>query len=170
MLDNKKDIKKVIQIGSLVAKFLEKTERYQQAIGLCKECLTLLNNSALGTEEQLTKLIYCNVHVVMFNAYFSNSNYTNAERYARKLLPMFRDSGDKGQEGTLSLHLANIYYGQSRFVEAKQLCERAIKIMKATGERGEEAEAYGLLGNILESRCEYLKAKKYITRKHLPSE
>ena len=161
MLDDKKDIKKVIQIGSLVAKFLEKTERYQQAIGLCKECLTLLNNSALGKEEQLTKLIYCNVHVVMFNAYFSNSNYTNAERYARKLLPMFRDSGDKGQEGTLSLHLANIYYGQSRFVEAKQLCERAIKIMKATGERREEAEAYGLLGNILESRCEYLKAKEY---------
>ena len=160
-MDNIKDIKETIRVGSVVARFLEKTQSYLQAIELCKECLILLNNSALGIEDQFNKLCYRNVHVVMFNAYFLISDYTNAERHARKLLPMFRDSGEKRQEGTLSLQLAKIYYGQSKFVEAKELCERAIKIMKATGERREEAEAYGVLGSILKSRSQYHKAKEY---------
>ena len=160
-MDNIKDIKETIRVGSVVARFLEKTQRYPEAIELCKECLILLNNSALGIEDQFNKLCYRNVYVVMFKAYFSISDYTNAERHARKLLPMLRDSGDEGQEGTLSLLLANIYYGQSRFAEAKELCERAIKIMKATGERREEAEAYGVLGSILKSQSQYHKAKEY---------
>ena len=160
-MHNIKDIKESIQVGSFVATFLQSTERYVQAIELCNECLVLLNNSALGIQDQITKLCYRNVHVVMFMAYFSISDYTNAERHARKLLPMFRDSGDKGEEGTLTIILAKIYYVQSRFVEAKELYERAIKILKAIGETREEAEAYGVLGNILQSLSEYQKAKEY---------
>ena len=161
MMDDIKDIKKAIQVGLVVAVFLGKTERYLQAIELCKECLILLDNSAMGVEEQLSKLCYRGIIVVMFNVYFSISDYTNTERQARKLLPIFRDSGDKGLEGTLSLLLATIYYGQSRFVEAKELCERAIKNMKATGNREKEGTAHGNLGAVLTSLGEYQKAKEH---------
>ena len=160
-MDNIKDIKETIRVVSVVARFLEKTQRYPEAIELCKECLILLNNSALGIEDQFTKLIYRNVHVVMFNAYISISDSTNAERHATNILHMFRDSGDKRQEGTLSLQLANLYYGQSRFVEAKELCEWAIKLTKAIGQSKEEATAYGTLGNVLTSLGEYQKAKEH---------
>ena len=161
-MDDLKDIKKAIRVGLFVAVFLEKTERYLQAIELCKECLILLNNSELGIEEeQFTKLYYRNVYVVMFNAYFSISDYTNAERHARKLLPMFRDSGDKQQEGTLSVMLANIYYRQGRFVEAKKLCECAIKNMKATGDMEKEGTAHATLAAVLTSLGEYQNAKEH---------
>ena len=101
--------------------------------------------------------------MAMFMEYFSISDYTNAERLARKLLPIFRDSDDKGQEGRLSLWLAAIYYRQSRFVEAKELYECVIKLMKAIGdlERREEALAYGNLGAVLTSLGEYQKAKEH---------
>ena len=69
-MDNIKEIKETIQVGSLVAIFLHNTESYLQAIELCKECLILLNNSALGREDQFTKLFYRNIYVVMFFAYF----------------------------------------------------------------------------------------------------
>ena len=157
-MDNIKDVKKAIRVGLFVAVLLKKTERYLQAIELCKECLILLNNSALGIEDQL---YYRNVYVVMFNAYFSISDYTNAERHARKLLLMLRDSGDKRKEGTLSVRLANIYYRQSRFVEAKKLCECAIKNMKATGDTGKEGTAHATLAAVLTSLGEYQKAKEH---------
>ena len=163
-MGNIKDIKETIRVGSLVALFLQNTERDLQAIELCKECLILLNNSALVREDHFTKLWYRNIYVVMFYAYFSISDYINAERHGRKLLPMLRDFGDKGNEGKLSLDLANIYYGQSRFVEAKELCERAIKIMKEIGERRQEAVANSRLGDILKSLSEYQKAKEYFEK------
>ena len=160
-MDDIKDVKKAIHVGLFVAVFLKKTERYLQAIELCKECLILLNNSALGIEDQVSKLYFRNVYVIMFNAYFSISDYTNAERHARKLLPMLRDSGDKRQEGTLSVMLANIYYRQSRFVEAKKLCECAIKNMKATGGMEKEDTAHATLAAVLTSLGEYQKAKEH---------
>ena len=160
-MDNIKYIVETIQVGLFVAGFLQRTERNREAIELCKECLILLNSSALGIEDQFTKLLYRNVYVIMFNADISISDYTNAERHARKLLPIFRDSGDKGQEGSLSLRLAKIYYRQSRLLEAKELYECAIKLMKAIGERREEAMAYGNLGALLTSLGEYQKAKEH---------
>ena len=160
-MDNIKYIVETIQVGLFVAGFLQMTERNREAIELCKECLILLNSSALGIEDQFTKLLYRNVYVIMFNADIAISDYTNAERHARKLLPIFRDSGDKGQERSLSLRLAEIYYRQSRLLEAKELYECAIKLMKAIGERREEAMAYGNLGALLTSLGEYQKAKEH---------
>ena len=160
-MDDIKDIKKAIRVGLFVAVFLEKTERYLQAIELCKECLILLDNSALAIEEQFSKLCYRRIIVAMFNAYLSMSDYTNAERHARKLLPMLRDSGDKRQEGKLSLQLAEIYHAQSRFVEAKKLYECAIKNMKATGDIEKEGTAHGNLAVVLTSLGEYQKAKEH---------
>ena len=160
-MENMKDIKETIRVGLTVALLLQRTERHLQAIKLCKECLILLSNIALGTEDKFTKLFYRKIYVVMFKEYFSISDYTNAERLARKLLPIFHDSGDKGQEGRISLWLAEIYYRQSRFVEAKEIYECVIKLMKAIGERREEALAYGNLGAVLTSLGEYQKAKEH---------
>ena len=163
-MDNIKDIKQTIRVGSLVAIFLQNTERYLQASELCKECLILLSNIALGTEDQFTKFWYRNIYGVMFNAHFSISDYINAEKHARKLLPIFRDSGEKEQEGRLSLWLAEIYYRQSRFLEAKELYECAIKLMKAIGERKAEALAYGNLGAVSRLLGKYQKAKEYLEK------
>ena len=163
-MDNIKDIKETIRVGLFVALFLRKTERYLQAIELCKECLILLSNIALGTDDQFTKLWYRNIYVVMLNAHVSISDYTNAEKHARKLLPMLRDSGEKEQEGAISLWLAAIYCRQSRFVEAKELYECAIKLIKAIGERKAEATAYGNLGAVSRLLGKYQKAKEYLEK------
>ena len=66
-MDNIKYIVETIQVGLFVAGFLQRTERNREAIELCKECLILLNSSALGIEDQFTKLLYRNVYVIMFN-------------------------------------------------------------------------------------------------------
>ena len=76
-----KDIKETIRVGLSVALFLQRTERNLQAMDLWKECLILLNNSALGIEDQFTKLCYRSIYVVTFKAYFSISDYTNAENF-----------------------------------------------------------------------------------------
>ena len=153
-----------IAIGLVVAIFLSNTGRVLQAIELCKECSILQNNVSQRNEEQSTRLLDRAIKTLLFKMYSVISDHTNAERYARELLVMFRDSGLTAQEGMLSLELANMYTETRRFEEAKELYERASDIMKDTGLRQGESVAKRKLGCMFKSFGEYQKAKEYLEK------
>ena len=150
-------------IGVVVANFLLNTNRGHKSIELCKECLNLLKSNA-QRKDQLIKLIYRNIYTTLYNAYFLISDHTNAEKYGRKILLIYQDSGDTIREGKLWLTLARIYQKQSNFREAKELYERTIKIMIQTGDRKGEADACVDIGTMCYMLRKYTESKEYIER------
>ena len=160
-MNNRESFKKTIFVGTSVANFLQNTKRNLQAIELCKECLVLLNNSALGTEDHFTKSYNHSIYAVMFNAYYTIKDDKNAEKCVKKLLPMIKDSHATEKEGTLRLVLAGIYHRQRRFLEAARLSEDAIKILKKIGNKMGEAQANTRLGLVFHSLREYQRAKEH---------
>ncbi|PFX12083.1 Tetratricopeptide repeat protein 28 [Stylophora pistillata] len=140
------------------------TERDLQAIELCKECLVLLNSIALGEEDQFTIQSIILINDTMMSAYFNISDYTNAERCARKLLFPLHDFGDTKSEGQVRLQLAKILRKQRKFEDARKQYEIAIGNMKTIGERVMEANGYISLGIMLKSLGEYQKAKDYFEK------
>ena len=160
-MNNRESFKKTIFVGTSVANFLQNTKRNLRAIELCKECLVLLNNSALGTEDHFTKSYNHSIYAVMFNAYYTIKDDKNAEKCVKKLLPMIKDSHATEKEGTLRLVLAGIYHRQRRFLEAARLSEDAIKILKKIGNKVGEAQANTRLGLVFQSLREYQRAKEH---------
>ena len=158
VMHNIEEILKAIWIGLVVALFLLKTGRGLQATELCNECLILLNNLALGIEDQFSKSFYRDINEIIFNAYYAIYGYTHAKRYTRKLLAMFHDAG------IVTIKLGNVYQRQSRFVEAKEFYESAINIMKTISDQREESVANANLGNVCYSLGEYGKAKEYLEK------
>ena len=154
-MNKKEEILKTIWIGFLVVIFLLNTGRGLQATELCNECLILLNNLTLGVEDQFKESFYRDIYEVLFNAFFASSGFTNAERYARKLLDMFHYAG------ILTMKLGEKYKSQSRFLEAKTKYKNAVNIMQTIRHKREEALAYESLGNLHCSLCEYQKSKEY---------
>ena len=140
-------------IALLVALFLRKSDRIQKAVEIWNECLVLLNN-------QIYKAIYS----VLFTAYRRISDYKSAERYGRKLLVLYSESGDLVIEGDVSMALAEIVESQNRFTDAKQLYEKAIDRKRQTGEKLREASACARLGAMFYKLGENLKAKEYVER------
>ena len=165
IMNNRADTVKTLRICICVATFLKNTKRHLQAIELCWECLVLLNNTALGITDHLTyKLCKRHIYLVMFNACTDISDCTNAERCARKLLPMLHDSGETIQEGIVRFKLAKIYCRQRKFEQAKKLFEIAVENMKAIGERRGETVGYSALGSVSVLLYEYQKAKEFFKK------
>ncbi|XP_078372906.1 uncharacterized protein LOC144656555 [Oculina patagonica] len=127
-MNNMAEIVQAVFIGLLVARFLLNTCRVLKAIELCKECLVTLNNKAFEDKDTLTKTIYKDVYQTMSRAYFLINNYTGAFQYARKLLAIHRELGERFEESQLSIVIANWCYRQRKFVEAKELYQRALSI------------------------------------------
>ena len=113
-----------MNIAFLVALFLLNSDRIQKAIEICSECLILLNNTDQNSKDQFNTLLlqfYSAFNLLLFNAYRRISDYISAERYGRKLLVLYSESGDLEREGDISLALAEIVESQNRFTDAKQL-------------------------------------------------
>ena len=115
------EILKSVQIGLNVVIFLLNTDRGLQATELCNECVILLQNLDSGS--------HLDTSDVLFNAYYTISGYTDAERHATKLLDTFNHAWG------LNIELGDKYEAQSRFVEAKQLFKCALTILKTTGHK-----------------------------------
>ena len=161
-MDNIRRVIKNIFIGLHVAIFLQNTGRALQAIELCKECLiSLVNKKSRFEEDQFTQL-NSDIYAIICRAYFNMCDYTNAERYIRKLLDMCNDSGDTDKDRWLSLSLAYMFQKQNRFVEAKELYERVIN--KANGERDWKAAAYINLGAAFFNLGKYQKTIENIEK------
>ena len=154
-MNNIAEVIENIQIGLGVAIFLLNTGRGLPATELCNECLILLNNIRLGTENQFTKSFYSDIYELIFNAYYVIYGYPNAERYTRNLLDMFQNAG------TLTINLGEKYQRQSSYAKAKEIYESAVDIMKTISHNKGEALGYRNLGNVFRSLGEYQKGKEY---------
>ncbi|KAL9986706.1 hypothetical protein ACROYT_G000889 [Oculina patagonica] len=158
-MDNRLEVSHAIFIGIVVATFLFKTFRVLKSIEVCKECLVLLNKKVVENEKRFVNVCSERIYLLMYQAYFFISDYSNVIHYGQKLLPIHREQGEKAEEGALSLVLANLYQGQRKFAKAKDLYEKAIDIMIDTGNKQGEATAYQKLGTLFLSLGEYGKAK-----------
>ena len=157
------EIMQAISVGLVVATFLLNTGRALKTIELCKESLFFLNQ-ALNIEEQITKRIYEAIYRRMFHAYSRISDNTNTITYGKKLRTIYRECGDRVQEGNISMRLSGIYWSQSMYCEAKELCERAIIVKREVGDRAGEATCYGNLGAVFQSLREYVKATECLEK------
>ncbi|XP_022809095.1 tetratricopeptide repeat protein 28-like, partial [Stylophora pistillata] len=153
-----------VERAFFVAVFLLKSDRAQKAIEVCSECLILLNNTNQNIKDQFISLRYGAIYDVLFRAYRHISDYINAERYGRRLLVLYNESGDLLREGYISIALAEIAEGQNRLAEAKKLYEKGLNTLRQTGEQIGEVNACIRLGNICHKLGENLKAKKYFER------
>ena len=156
-----------MNIAFLVALFLLNSDRIQKAIEICSECLILLNNTDQNSKDQFKTLLlqfYSAFNLLLFNAYRRISDYISAERYGRKLLVLYSESGDLEREGDVSLALAEIVESQNRFTDAKQLYEKAVNIKRLAGEQVGEASACARFGIMLYKLGENLKAKEHVER------
>ena len=77
---------------------------------------------------------YSAFNLLLFSAYCLISDHKSAERYGRKLLVLYSESGDLEREGDVSLALAEIVESQNRFTDAKQLYKKAVNIKRLAGE------------------------------------
>ena len=128
----------LMSIALFVALFLLNSDRIQKAIYICSECLILLINTDQNSKDQFNSVLlqfYSAIYTVLFNAYRRISDYINAERYGRKLLVLYSESGDLVKEGDVSMALAEIVESQNRFIDAKKLYEKAVNIKRQFGEK-----------------------------------
>ncbi|XP_078352769.1 uncharacterized protein LOC144637579 [Oculina patagonica] len=159
-MSNTDAVIQAISIGLIVASFLLYSCRVQKAIELCKECLFLLKNQVVK-EENITKLFYKVVYSKLLQAYCLMTDYTNATKYAKKLIHIHRECGERHKECWLSIGLATMYLSGRKYTEAKDLCEQALLICTAICDKNGEAYCYGILGKVYQSVGEYEKAREY---------
>ena len=141
-MNNLDEVIQVISNGLIVAAFLLNTNRFLKAIKLCKECFFILKDKARIQDEKLRKSFY----IIMLKACNRIREYTNATKYAEKLLQMYRESGERIQEYNISKTLGEIYLDQSKYEQARQVTVRALLISKQIGSRNGEASCYTSLG------------------------
>ena len=154
---------KALEIGIVVAAFLLNTRRCLKAIEVCKECLIICDNMVQGSNPFVT-LVYDTSYEIMFQAYCYIRDYPKAIHYGTKLLDLFRETGERFEEGRLSLAVATIFHCQRKYVEAQDLYEKAVKIMIETGNREDEAHAYVLLGGMCFQLSQYAKANDFFKK------
>ncbi len=160
-MDNGGKILEAISIGFIVACFLLNTSRVLKAIELCKECLFILKSKEVTKDGKLLESFYKKIYLKIVSAYYFLSDYTNAIKYARELLHIHRDCGEKHEECQLSTMLVKMYLRQSKYLEAKEFCEKALLISNDIGDQNAEAFCYGHLGIIYQSVGEFKKARKH---------
>ena len=141
-----------IYIAFFVALFLLNSDRIQKAIEICEECLISLKNTDQNSKDQSDSLLlqfYSALYEVLFSAYRHISDYISAERYGRKLLVLYSESGDLVKEGNISIALAEIVKSLKKFTDAKQLYKKAINIKRKTCDKIGEANACARFGTML---------------------
>ena len=163
-MNDKDDVVQTISISLIVAYFLLNTNRALKSIEICKECLAIFKQKTGIKDDKLAKSLCKMVYLIMSNAYRAINDNTNAIKYAKKILQINRESGEKLAEYKLSFNLAKMYFCQSKYAEAKDLYERALVISKEIGRRNLEAACYGNLGTVYRLVCEYDKARKHFEK------
>ena len=158
-MNDMEEVFQTLSIGLVVATFLLNNGRALKAIQICKECLIYLSKEVLKTEAQLVNSIKIGIYQRMFEAYCLLPDYTNAIKYGRELLVMYRECGETVEEGNISIRLANIFERQCKYAEARELYKRAINIMEEIGNRKSEVYAYVQFGIMSFHLGDYAKAK-----------
>ena len=159
-MNDKDEVIQAISIGLIVAYFLLNTNRVLKSIEICKECLAIFKQKAGIKDDKLARSLYKMVYLIMSNAYRAINDNTNAIKYTKKIVQIYRESGEKLKEYNLSSSLANMYICQSKYAEARELYERRLQISKDFGDRNGEACCYLNLGAVYGSVGQHEKARK----------
>ena len=160
-MDNTAETLKTIFIGTCFATILSNTKRVFQAIELCKECLSLLNNKALKKQRRVVELAHTWIYLSLFETYCLLNDHTSGIECGRKLIHFLRRCDEKIQEGQVTNKLAELYKLQSKYKEAKGLDEKTLSIMIEIGDRQGQSACYGNLGSVFQSLGEYEKTETY---------
>ena len=159
-MNNTDEIIQVISFGLIVASFLLYTGRVPKAIEICKECFYLLKNKG-PKDEKFTRLCYKMIYSKLLQAHCLMSDHTNVIKYAKKLVHIYHEFGERHRECWLSIRLAEMHLHRKRYAEAKEFCEKALLISTAVCDRGGELCCYGILGYVCRLTGEYEKAGEY---------
>ncbi|KAL9957174.1 hypothetical protein ACROYT_G038780 [Oculina patagonica] len=160
-MNNIDKIIEVIHLSLIVARFLINTRRVPKAIELCKECLFILDNTPLITEEKKYKFLYKGIYLTMLQAYWNIGDHPKVTKYATKVLHILRECGGRLEECKINLILAALYLHQGKYMEVKKHSEKALLISTEIGDKNIEAFCYENLGAVYQSVGEYKKAKEY---------
>ena len=148
--------------GVITGDFLSKTKRVVQAIMLWNECLILLNNKALGIENDSATKLSITMYKRVFDGYAAIKNLSPAIESGKRLLVLLRDCKRKKEEGETALKLATMYYQKCEYKEEEAFLKKALGVNKEINDKDGEATCYGNLGTLLQSFGEYAKAEEYL--------
>ncbi|XP_078351478.1 tetratricopeptide repeat protein 28-like [Oculina patagonica] len=171
MNDLPEDVAQAICIGVSFSLFLLNTGRTLKGFELYNECLILLNTKAQGAEKLLRrplgKSFYGPIYIIMAKLYSDISDYTNAKKYGRKLLDLYREcSGttnikDRAGEAAGYLILGTVFFSLVEYDKAKEYIEKSLAISIEIGDRQGEGKNYENLGTVFQAIGEFDKAKEY---------
>ena len=145
-MDNKDEV--LLASLLLVPKYLRNTNRFPNAIEMCKEVLFLLEHKTQGNIDQMCVKSFENVHSHPINP-------------GTKLLFTFRQVDARKVELSTTCTLAQLYESQRKYREAKDLRLKAIHIAEKIGNGKIVARSYDDLGRIFCCLGEYVKAKEH---------
>ena len=163
-VNHRDEVMQAISIGLIVACFLLRTNRILKSIEICKECLAIFKGKAGIKDDKLAKSLYKRVISITSTACRAINDNTNAIKYTKKILRIYRESGEKIEEYELSVNIADMYFCQSKYAEARELCESALLISTEIGDRRGEANCYVNLGVVYRSVGEYDKAREHLEK------
>ena len=149
------EVIQAISIALTVASFLFNTNRFLKAIELGKECLIIMKDSTCIKKWKLRNSLYVRIYLIMWIACNRINDNTNALTYAKKLLQIYRESGERLEEYKLSIKLGGMYFRQGRNTQAIQLTEKGLLISKEIGDRIGQASCYTNLGTVYHSVGDY---------------
>ena len=155
------EVIQTISIGLTAASFFFNTNRFLEAIDLCKDCLFIMKDRICIKTRKLWKSLYIRIYLIMWKSCNRINDNTNAMDYAEKLLQIYRESGAKLEEYKLSFTLGRMYFRQGRSTQAIQLTEKVLLISKEIGDRNGEATCYTNLGIVYHSVGDCEKAKEH---------
>ena len=163
-VNHRDEVMQAISIGLIVACFLLRTNRILKSIEICKECLAIFKGKAGIKDDKLAKSLYKRVISITSTACRAINDNKNAIKYTKKILRIYRESGEKIEEYELSVNIADMYFCQSKYAEARELCESALLISTEIGDRRREAACYTGLGAVYRSVGEYDKAREHLEK------
>ena len=163
-MNNLEDILQVICVGWVVATFLLNTGRGIKAIEVCKECLIFQNKKLPKKEYKVFNLVNIAIYKTLCKAYCFVNDYTNATKYAWKLLDIHHGCGETAREGDITLTLANMYEQQFKYAEARELYKSATKIMREIKNRNGQAFSHGKCGIMSYFLGDFGKAKENLEK------
>ena len=159
-MNNMDDVFPAALISVIVASFLINTSRTYQAIELCKEGMSIVSSSKLMKQNQLYKQLNKAIYLTLLQACFLVKDYPNEMKYARKLLHIYQESGERADECGISIKLGKLYLRQNKNKEANELFEKALSTSTELGDKSAEATCYGSLGALYQADGVYDKAKQ----------
>ena len=161
MLDNMDDVIPAAFISLTVAGVPINTSQAYKAMELCKEGLSIVSSSGLIKQNQLHKQLNKAIHLTLVQAYSLINDCPNEMKYARKILPIYQESGERADECGIRIKLGKLYLRQKKNEEANEIFEKALFISTELGDKSAEATCYGNLGVLYQAVGEYDNAKQY---------